>query len=373
MQILKTTIEQSYLDSVYVISHSVKTIRTYKTSINHLRKFLSTRYDFDESELFTKLKNDEISVYEFLREFIIHLDKLEIKPKGIRSYLSGIKGYLRYQGIKINSDDFKHTVKIPKLIKTREYPLTKEMILQILHNSTSKLQTAILVSISSGLRVGELIQLQLSDIDFELNPTKITVRGNATKTRQTRETFITSEATKALKDHLKRYFGWIENGDNSQLQNVYVFGPIWKKLDKTKLNLDSAKQCLQISLRNHVRKIPELDILNENGYHAVHFHAFRKYFRTVAGNVCGRDFAEALMGHGFYMDVYYQLPEPKKREMYLDVEPHLTISDFTEVEKQITGLSTRCNDLEKTVFGLKQYLKLNSIEIPEKLDHMIKH
>ncbi len=244
------------------------------------------------------------------------------------------------------------------------------MVLRVLHNSNSKLQTAILVAISSGLRIGELVQLKLSDIDFNSNPTKISVRGNATKTRQTRETFITSESTKSLKDYLSRYFGWSED-NNSHLQETFIFGPTTNKGRRSKkpgFNVESAKLALQKSLRIHVGDIPDLDITNENGYKAIHFHAFRKYFRTTVGNVCGRDFAEALMGHGFYMDVYYQLPEPKKREMYLDAEPHLTVSDFTEVEKQITSLSTRCNDLEKTVLGLKQYLKLNSIEIPQNIE-----
>ncbi|QLH07115.1 hypothetical protein [Nitrosopumilus ureiphilus] len=47
------------------------------------------------------------------------------------------------------------------------------------------------------------------------------------------------------------------------------------------------------------------------------------------------------MGHSFYLDTYYQLPEGKKREMYLDAEPHLTISDFETVEKNIKKLSEK--------------------------------
>ena len=70
------------------------------------------------------------------------------------------------------------------------------------------------------------------------------------------------------------------------------------------------------------------------------------------------------MGHGFYMDTYYQLPEEKKREMYLDAEAQLTISDFEAVEKNIKVLSAKNTQLEEKFNDLLQYLRTNSIEVP---------
>ena len=147
----------SFLESVYIISHSIKTVKTYRTSLNHLQKFIDANYEQSEPEILLEIKSETIDLYQFLRDFVIYLDKAGIQPKGLRGYLSGVKGYLRHQGIRINSDDFKQFVKIPKLVRTREIPLTKEMLLRVLHNSNSKLQTAILVALSSGLRIGELV------------------------------------------------------------------------------------------------------------------------------------------------------------------------------------------------------------------------
>ena len=362
--------ETGFLDSVFVISHSHKTVTTYKTSLNHLRKFTKTRYETDLFDVIPKIKSEEIDVYDYLGEFIIYLDKLEIKPKGLRAYLSGVKGFLRHSKIKISSDDFKYNVRVPKLVKTKEIPLDKQMILRILHNSNPKVQTAILVACSSGLRIGELVQLKLSDVDFDNTPTKITVRGNTSKTRQSRETFITTEATKSLKDYMTRYFGYSENKDNSHLNDTYIFGPICNKgrrSENSEYKVDSAKMTLQKSLRDYVSKIPELDVTNENGYKAIHFHGFRKYFRTTVGNVCGRDYSEALMGHSFYMDTYYQLSDVTKEKMYLEAESHLTFSDFTEVEHKITNLTVKCTELETTVLGLKQYIQNHSINPPKEL------
>jgi hypothetical protein len=81
----------------------------------------------------------------------------------------------------------------------------------------------------------------------------------------------------------------------------------------------------------------------------------------VVGNAVGRDFAEALMGHRFYLDTYYQLPEDKKREMYLKVEPSLTLSDYTDIEKKIQENMALYNDVEIFVRKiLKESLPLDS-------------
>ena len=130
MQVLqsKQEIEQEFYDSVYTLSHSFKTVQIYKTAINKLRKFLTNKYQFDEIELKLKIDQGEIDVCQFLRRFVITMDKEGIGAKAVRTYLSGIKGYLRHLSIKIDSDDFKQLVRLPKVIKTREIPLYKETI-----------------------------------------------------------------------------------------------------------------------------------------------------------------------------------------------------------------------------------------------------
>ena len=365
----QTAEQNRFLDSMYLVSHSAKTIQTYKTALNHFRAFTISEYNCTELELVEQIKSDKLDVYSVVQNFIIYLDKKNVRPRGMRSYLSGMKGFLRSVGVKINSDDFKQLVKIPRIIKTREIPVTKDMILRVMHNSPPKLQTAILICTSSGLRIGELVQLKLSDVDFESNPTKINIRAEIAKGSMSRETFITTEATRALQDYLKRYFGWKENESNLSLHNTMIFGRISKVNTKLipKFSLSSSKMTLQTGLRNQIEKISELDIRNENGLRAIHFHALRKFFRTNLGNVCGRDYAEALMGHGFYMDTYYQLPEEKKKQMYLEAEAHLTLSDFKAVEKNLETLSMKYSELESKFNELKLYTKTDSIQVPKHL------
>ncbi|WP_179371563.1 tyrosine-type recombinase/integrase [Nitrosopumilus ureiphilus] len=365
-QLTPQQVATEFLDSVYLISHSEKTRITYRTALNHFRKFSQSYYDTDEAQVVSKIKSEELDLYQVIRNFVIYLDKKNIKAQGLRTYLSGLKGYLRHWGIRINSDDYKQLIKVPKIVRTREVALTKEMILRILRNSSSKLQTTILISCSSGLRIGEITQLKLSDVDFDSKPVKINVRAEIAKGGSSRETFITTETANTLKDYLKKNFGWHEGKQNWDLQEIMIFGRLSLNNinSKAKNPAQSAKQGLQAGLRREIAKIPELSVRNENGRRAIHFHAFRKYFRTILGNVCGRDYAEALMGHGFYMDTYYQLPEEKKKQMYLDAEPQLTISDFETVEKNIKMLSAKNTQMEEKFNDLLQYLRTNKIEVP---------
>ena len=52
------------------------------------------------------------------------------------------------------------------------------------------------------------------------------------------------------------------------------------------------------------------------------------------------------------------------KQMYLDAESQLTISDFKEVEKNLKVLSAKNSQLEEKFNDLLAYLRTNSIEVP---------
>ncbi len=360
---------KAYLDSLYVISHSKPTVSTYKTAINHFRSFLLDKYLCDEIQLKSKITNNELDVYKVSAEFLIYLDKLGISSTPIRTYLCGVKGYLRHLRIQINSDDFRVLVRVPKRVRKRKIALTREIITRLLHCSSFKLQTGVLICLSSGMRVKEFVNLRLSDIDLTSNPVKLYIRAE-TKGRVARETFISAEATTILKDYLRRYFGWKEGEKNENLQDVHIFGRTSEVKQTSKpvsFSEDSSKLTWQQTLHRVVKSNPELHIKNENGRNAIHFHAFRDYFRTNAGNAVGRDFAESLMGHDFYMSTYYNLSEPKKLELYLKAEPELTISDNQQVAQSFAKLSEKHDYLANKVDGLLDYFKTQGVKVPNSL------
>ena len=67
------------------------------------------------------------------------------------------------------------------------------------------------------MRVGEIASLMLDDIDFTSEYVRIDIREKTTKARENRESYISTDASEALKDYLTRYFRWKEDSINPQL------------------------------------------------------------------------------------------------------------------------------------------------------------
>jgi len=358
----------SYLASLYAISHSNRTVSAYRSALNSFGKFAQHSYNCTSVDLFNRIKNGKADAFCVSREFIVYLDDQGRRPATIKQFMASVKGYLNYIGVRIYSEDFRRQVRLPKNPRYREQPLTKEILIRLLRNLPAKLQTIVLVACASGMRIGELVQLKISDIDFSSTPTRIRLRAEITKTREARETYLTNEASKALQDYLSRFFGWKEGERNNHLKDIIIFGRTSNRKKDSELRSSSAiiaENVLINSLNQYVKKIPELNKLNENGRRVVHFHALRKFFRTVVGDAVGRDYAEALMGHHFYLDTYYNLSEDKKRQMYLKAEPHLTISDYTKIEKNLSDISEKYIEIEEQLTSFRRYLHLVGKDLPE--------
>ena len=179
---------------------------------------------------------------------------------------------------------------------------------------------------SSGMRVGEVLKSHIDDLYLEEKPARIQIRGEITKTGNSRHAFISSEAKEALTEWLKVREDYLRAASaKSHLHNksvddprIFPFDPrtaysIWSKaLNKTKLNGRDKST-------NRER---------------IHPHTFRKFFRTKLGAVIPVDVVEALMGHeGYLTAVYrrYSLEDLKK--FYLKGEPALLV--FTDTQKVV--------------------------------------
>lgn len=355
---------QNFFDAVYSTSHSHASVHSYNTAINGrkngFRKFLKENYNIDEVQLREDVSNNRIDVYNVLSDYVIFLSKSEIYPRTIKQWFSGVKGYLTYIGIEIYNEKCKQRIRLPKIHKTRKEPLTRELIVRALNVLPFKIRTIFYVGIASGMRIGEIVELYLSDIDFSSNPTKILIRAETTKTREDRETFLTAEATNALKDYLKRYFAWKENSSNDNLQNVKIFGrtsiakrKLMPKVDEQR----GAVNILEQSLNNYLKNIPGLNMKMRNGKRVIHYHALREFFYTTVSNVAGSNFAHALMGHHSYLDTYYSLPEKEKTKLYQKCEAQLTMSDFTKIEEELEKTKEKQVEIEQTYVKLTKFLK----------------
>ena len=138
--------------------------------------------------------------------------------------------------------------------------------------------------------------------DFSTNPTTIKIRRETTKTRETRFTHITREASDLLCDYIKKRQEKVNSDD------FYLFMNCNSSIDSHEYyNAFQASRCsLMTSLRKIVESVPDLANKNENGQNRIHFHAFRKWFKTQVTTAHQSDFAEALMGHKSLNLVYFK-------------------------------------------------------------------
>lgn len=358
-----------FLDRKFRYSRSFSTRRTYQAAIERFEEFLVTKHNLDLNQALQQLEGKVLDPLEILDEFFTFLTNY--KPKNRRPNYSNssislriivIKEFLNSQNLHIYNEDLKQKFRLPRKESIFEEGLTKEKIARVLHNSSPKLQVAIFMCASSAMRLGELVQLRISDIDFSTNPTTIHLRKETTKTRETRFTHISAEATKSLKDYLVRTRGGLEKDSIDD----YIFmtnNRDYTNPEEYNKAVRSACTALQQSLLLIVRSIPDLYQKNENGRNSIHFHSFRAWFKTQVTNMHQSDFAEALMGHKSVKLMYFRQNANDRLKTYLEVEPSLTISDHTKFDKTLQALSEKCSMLEKKLARFESYASNNSISV----------
>ena len=306
MNYLQNTLtRQEWLDRTYKKSRSTRALRLAKAALSSLDSFCFEKYGKDSAIILAKLRdNPGDQIYIFLNNYVSSMDSKS--PKTRHTYFGLIKSFLRTQGIKTDRDDVKEFVKLPTIIKVRRKPLTKEIIKKLLDNSKEQRKALYLTLLSSGMRLGEALSLRKRDFDFTKNPALITIPASYTKTRESRETFVSSEA-------LALVIELVKNKADSDL----VFARI-NDNDKAVQNEESIFQKLR-------RRCNFVEKYEESGRFIVNIHAFRAYFHTVASRINGTEYANALDGHTSYLGQYYRLSLEERSEMYKKLEPYLLI------------------------------------------------
>ena len=402
IQTKKTTLKEAFLTNKYrrTKSHTYK--NSCRTGANKLEGYLKLEKNLTlEQARAMLIENKNLDPLVLLDEYLTFLRTWTRKNGksftngAIRTYMILAKELLRFMGCKIYDEDFRQKIKLPPKEEVEEELLTKEIINQVLRNSHPKLQTVTLMLCSSAMRIGELVQLKLSDFDFSTNPVTVNLRKSIVKGKiQPRKTQLTTEATKALKDHLarkgldysnpkhqekylflqtheERLANYERILENEKLYPQYRDGIIKDKIPKLQaqlknlteeerynLSVDATKNSFETLLERTVDVIPELSKKNENNRRNIHFHAFRYFFKTQVTDAFNGDFAEALMGHKSVRLRYYKQNDKKRLEHYRRVEPALTISDFAKVEKNIEQVTENYQDMKEQLKNLQEQFNI---------------
>jgi len=304
------------------------TKQNFKATYESFDKFCQEKYDHGAEERIQEIPQDEDSEYEVLQSWVNWLSKNKIIPSTIHTKFSSLRGYFHYRGIKIYKEDIRQEIKLPKIPKEEKYPLKLSEIQKILSEANFKKKAFYLTLLSSGMRVGEAVQLKKKHFDTSEKQFMIKIPANSTKTKAGRTVFISKEASDAVRTLLKR----IEDDDL-----------VFAKNNKPHY----AVCCEEMTFKRILRNTGLVESYDSSRTNKITMHSFRSYFFTKATRKHGDNYAHKMTGHGGYLMQYDRMTDEEKHAMYLELEPDLLIDDSVRKDRKIEGLEKDKRRIDK--------------------------
>jgi len=267
---------------------------TRKTYLTALRRFKEKLGIADLAEYVKSEPDVAVDVREFLKA-------LNGKPsKTVSTYVNAVKVFLRDHGVKVPEEEWRKLRKrgfMPKRVRaeTQDRKPSNAELRRILNFANIKLRSIALFLASSGARIGETLQLKVTDFDLDADPPKAIIRSEYTKGGVGgRTVYFSYEARDAIRDWLKvkdktskRLTGGTFKDERMFPWGNYNTRFMWNEAcDKAGLGMKDSK----------------------TGRRVYHLHSLRKYFRTNMG--LELDVLHAILGHvGYLDDAYLRLEE----------------------------------------------------------------
>jgi integrase/recombinase XerC/integrase/recombinase XerD len=298
MSRVDATLYLQYLTSVRNLTPA--TVKAYRGDIGAFLRWL-------EIEGLT----EDAADLETVRSYIGHLSRQHAATSSINRVLSALKGYFRFkirQGVAETSPldgvrGLKKSGSLPEFLFEEEM----DRILSVEGNDFTSLRDRAIFEVlySTGSRVGELVQMNVSDIDMKRG--RVIVHG---KGRKDRMVFLGSRAIAALHDYLAIRRERVRTASAEQL------------LPETALFLNH--HCGRLSQRG-VSGIIERRVLETGLLKNTSPHTFRHSFAThVLDHGADIRVVQELLGHASLSttQVYTHLGLGRLKEIYARAHPH---------------------------------------------------
>ncbi len=187
---------KSYLEQYFRHMHrrdlTANTLRAAETS---LRGFLTFLKNQGKTDLLTVVHND-------LEVFVEGLQDRGLKPLGVENKLRQVKTFLRYliEGKMISSEILSRrlSIKVPKALPRALDPLDVKKLLAGVQKVRDR--AMILVLLRTGIRIGELLRLRVSDVYLPERKIHLVV---GEKNRTGRVVYLSVDACQALQEWIK--------------------------------------------------------------------------------------------------------------------------------------------------------------------------
>jgi len=335
---------------------------SYRNNRGALKHFFEVVYG--HSSLNIKSLNAQAEAYfsenrdyeRDIQEFLNAISKQA--PKTVKVKVSAIRVFLSENNIEPKQKFWRRIrrrIRGSRALTMDKTPSNQELRKIIKHLPVQGEAFALTLA-SSGIRIGEALQLDLNDITLKSDPCKITIRGEYTKTGNPRITFISKEAQETIQEWLK-------------IRTQYIMAAC-KKSHLYKKDIEDSRLfpfstgTVYLMWTNALQKAGFLKRDPSTNHTTIHPHVLRKFFRSKLGLVIPVDIVEALMGHeGYLTEVYRKYPDPEKTlsEYYSKgVSSLLVFTEAEEVSKLRVEVQQRNKQLQ--TFNLELQNRLARVE-----------
>ena len=322
--------KESYFEKIS--SEPENTIRNRKNAIRSFEKFSIEQLGESSDSVIVELKKIkqesepeqyEETLYDLLQKWINWRTKSGSKASTVIVVFSCLRSYLYYLGIKTDLQDIKQYLTFEKPAIEEKHPLSLEEFRTIVNGfaNNPRRQAIYLVQGSSGMRIGEILNLRKNDFDLSLDRIKITIPAEFTKTRQSRSVYISKEAGMLVETIL-----------NTLDSNQLVFHSS-KNITNARINERTAL----IRLGNRLGGI-FTETYPNSVTRKITSHSFRAYFFTKTVRIHGENFAHRFTGHKGYLMQYDRMTEKERLDLYIKLEPELVVFDQSKNELEISRL-----------------------------------
>ena len=298
---LRTRTRSSYMEMLGMKSKSTQ--RLFQCTLNNINLFGKIRVD-------DLVECNEDYIYDVLQDWILWNDRRGVSATTIVCYFNSFRAYLWYLRIKLDWRDVKQNLIFPRTQHDVSVPTNYGDIRSILQASRLEFKFQTLALVSSGMRINELGQIRMSDLDLSRTNVMVHIPASASKTGRARMSFFSKQVSDMI-----RY-----------RHNTKPF----KEIDRVFCGNRTPEQAVNLlvkrfgAARRRAGLMTKQDNYKQNRYR-VHLHCLRSYFITQANKV-QFGLGHVLAGHGFYMKEYNLYDVEELRSMYRRAEKAFTFS-----------------------------------------------
>jgi len=297
------------------------------------------RYEELAEDYFTGTYNHAVD----LQRFAASLNAAKTPPKTAQFWLIVAREFFKFNGVIIDDDLWKMTKRRgPKgrRARTREATFNKDLIQKILPFMPLQTRAVFLTMVSSGMRIGETLDLTMADIHLDEEPVRIEIPGDITKSGDPRTTFISREAAAAVRAWFEVRDEWIRSSANRNKGLLRYHGQEARRRsgEEARLIFPARATTIQASFWGALEKAGVDDRDPKTNRRQIHLHQCRKYFRTAAAQRIPVDVVELMMGHeGYLSDAYVRYSLDELRQYYVQAEPVLCVGVSDDLAGVIVG------------------------------------